>query len=115
MPLYDWNQIEEEKMNPLVSRKAIHTENLTIARIHLQQHAVVAVHSHMNEQVTTIELGALKFFIDGGEKIVRAGETLTIPSHVAHGVEALEDTIAVDVFSPRREDWLRGDDAYLRK
>lgn len=115
MPLYDWNQVEEEQMNPLVSRKAIHTQNLTIARLHLQQHAVVAEHSHMNEQVTMIERGALKFFIDGGETMVRAGESLIIPPHVPHGVEAVEDTVAVDVFSPRREDWLRGDDAYLRK
>jgi quercetin dioxygenase-like cupin family protein len=115
MPLYDWNQVEEEQMNPLVSRKAIHTQNMTIARLHLRQHAAVAAHSHMNEQVTTIERGSLKFFIDGGETIVRAGESLTIPPHVPHGVEALEDTIAVDVFSPRREDWLQGDDAYLRK
>jgi len=29
-------------------------------------------------------------------------------------VEALEDSLAVDVFSPVREDWIRGDDAYLR-
>ncbi|SPE40839.1 Cupin 2, conserved barrel domain protein [Candidatus Sulfopaludibacter sp. SbA3] len=115
MPLYDWNEVEKEQMNPLVSRQVIHTDGLTIARIHLQQNAVVASHSHMNEQVTMIQQGALKFFIDGGEKIVRAGETLTIPPHVPHGVEAVEDTIAVDVFSPRREDWIRGDDAYMRR
>jgi hypothetical protein len=29
-------------------------------------------------------------------------------------VEALEDSLVLDVFAPRREDWLRGDDAYLR-
>jgi hypothetical protein len=30
-------------------------------------------------------------------------------------VVALEDTVVVDIFTPRREDWIRGDDAYLRK
>jgi len=29
-------------------------------------------------------------------------------------VEALEESRALDVFSPVREDWIRGDDAYLR-
>jgi len=29
-------------------------------------------------------------------------------------VEALEDSMATDLFSRRREDWLRDDDAYLR-
>jgi hypothetical protein len=30
-------------------------------------------------------------------------------------VEALEDSLATDLFTPAREDWIRGDDAYLRK
>jgi hypothetical protein len=29
-------------------------------------------------------------------------------------VEALEDSQATDLFSGRREDWISGDDAYLR-
>jgi hypothetical protein len=45
----------------------------------------------------------------------RSGEMVRIPPHVPHSVEALEDTVAVDLFSPRREDWIRGDDAYLRR
>jgi hypothetical protein len=38
-----------------------------------------------------------------------------IPPHLPHRVEALEETLATDLFTPGREDWLRGDDAYLRK
>jgi quercetin dioxygenase-like cupin family protein len=51
----------------------------------------------------------------GVEKVVRAGEVLRIPPNLPHSAEALEDCIAVDLFSPPREDWIRGDDAYLRK
>jgi quercetin dioxygenase-like cupin family protein len=46
---------------------------------------------------------------------VRAGEVLVIPYNVPHEAVALEDTLDVDVFSPPREDWLKGTDAYLRK
>jgi len=28
---------------------------------------------------------------------------------------ALEDSAAMDIFTPRREDWISGDDAYLRR
>ncbi len=31
-----------------------------------------------------------------------------------HKALALEDTLDVDIFSPPREDWLAGTDAYLR-
>jgi hypothetical protein len=30
-------------------------------------------------------------------------------------VEVIQESVAVDVFAPVREDWIRGDDAYLRK
>ena len=39
---------------------------------------------------------------------------LVIPPHVPHAVWAEEDTDVTDVFSPRRDDWIRGEDAYLR-
>jgi quercetin dioxygenase-like cupin family protein len=115
MPKFNWNELPEERLNPRVTRKAIHTPALTIARLNMQKGAVVPEHSHVHEQIATVENGALKFFIDGGEQILKAGESLAIASNVPHGVEAIEDTVVVDVFSPCREDWLRGDDSYLRK
>jgi unsaturated pyranuronate lyase len=45
---------------------------------------------------------------------VHAGEVLVIPSDLPHRAVALEDTLDVDVFSPPRQDWLDGTDAYLR-
>jgi quercetin dioxygenase-like cupin family protein len=115
MTHYDWNNLPIEQLNPQVSRRAIHTAGLTIARLNLQKGAVVPEHSHVHEQIATVERGALQFSIGGQELILRDGQSLAIPSNVPHGVVALEDTVVVDVFSPRREDWLRGDDAYLRK
>jgi quercetin dioxygenase-like cupin family protein len=88
---------------------------MTIARLQLRRGALVPEHSHVHEQVAMVERGALKFSIGGREQIVRAGESLVIPPHARHGVEALEDTAVIDVFSPAREDWIRGDDAYLRR
>jgi quercetin dioxygenase-like cupin family protein len=115
MKHYDWNGIPAEQLNSLVTRRAIHSANMTIARLELLKGAVVPEHSHYHEQIATVERGALRFAIDGGEVEVRTGESLVIPPHVPHGVVALEDTMVVDVFSPAREDWIAGDDAYLRR
>jgi quercetin dioxygenase-like cupin family protein len=85
-----------------------------IAHVYLAQGAIVPEHSRHNEQITYILEGTLRFTI-GGETIdVAAGEVLTIPPHVPHAAEALEDTLDVDVFHPPRQDWLDGTDAYLR-
>ena len=77
---------------PAVSRRVVHTENLTIARLDIQKDAVVPEHSHVNEQVATVERGALQFHIGGRDQVVRAGEILAIPPNVPHSVVALEDT-----------------------
>ncbi len=87
---------------------------MTVARIILAQGAFVPRHEHPNEQVTNVLEGRLRFVIGDEEQIVSAGSTVLIPGNVPHEIEALEDSIALDVFSPVREDWVRGDDAYLR-
>ena len=105
MTHYDWSRITPEQLNPQITRKAIHTANMTVARFELQKGGVVAEHSHHQEQISTVERGALRFTIDGGEQIVRAGESLSIPSNMPHGVVALEDSVVLDIFSPPRDDW----------
>ena len=62
--------------------------------------------------------GALRFWLGEGEeeeRVVHAGEVLHLPSNLPHKVQALEDSLALDVFSPPRQDWLDGTDAYLRQ
>lgn len=112
--LYDWSVVETEQMNPLIARQVIHGDRTTVARILLKAGAFVPEHSHENEQVSMIVSGSLKFQVAGRDQVVRAGQTLRIPPHVPHAATAEEDCVAIDVFSPRREDWIRGDDAYLR-
>ena len=73
-------------------------ENLMMARVLLKKGCVVPEHSHVNEQLTYILEGALKFWIEGKEIVVRAGEVLGIPSNMPHKAEAVEDTVDLDVF-----------------
>src|SRR5437016_7883369 len=109
-----WNDVEQEKLNPLLDRQMITGENLMLARVLLKKGCVVPEHSHVNEQLTYIVEGALKFWIDGKEIIVRAGEVLCIPPNMPHKAEAVEDTVDLDVFYPPRQDWLNKSDVYLR-
>jgi len=112
-----WEDLPREELNPLIGRRLITGTGLMIAHVYLAKGAIVPTHSHHNEQLTYILEGTLRFYLgdDESEVIdVRAGDVLTIPPHVVHRAEALEDTLDVDVFTPPREDWLSGDDAYLR-
>ena len=114
MKIHNWDKIEHEAMSPGIARRVVHSERMTIARIYLQQGSIVPRHSHEHEQVSYVLEGRLKFFFDDRELVVEAGEMMQIASHEAHRVEALESSVALDVFQPVRDDWLRGDDSYLR-
>ena len=110
-----WKAVEVEELNPLLGRQFVVGQNIMLARVLLKKGCIVPEHSHRNEQLTFIAEGALKFWIDGKEIVVNAGEVLTIPPNMPHKAEALEDTVDFDVFSPPRADWMSGTDAYLRQ
>jgi quercetin dioxygenase-like cupin family protein len=111
---YRWDDIPEENLNELLSRKIISGDRTMIAHIFLKKGCVVPAHSHDNEQMTYIINGALLFTVNGREILLKTGEVMHIPSNVVHGAVAVEDTLDMDVFCPPRQDWLDKTDSYLR-
>jgi quercetin dioxygenase-like cupin family protein len=109
-----WDSVEMEDLNPLLQRHFIVGKSVMLARVLLKKGCIVPEHSHHNEQITYILEGALKFWIDGKEIVVKAGEVLTIPPDMPHKAEALVDTVDLDVFDPPRADWINKTDQYLR-
>ena len=115
--LVSWDNLPKEELKPGLSRNWVNGEKGMLAQIYFEKGVTVPKHSHENEQFAYVLKGALLFRIGDDqteEVVVRAGEVLHIPPNVLHSAEALEDTVDLDVFVPPREDWLSGDDDYLR-
>jgi quercetin dioxygenase-like cupin family protein len=110
-----WHTIPLEELNPLLQRQFVVGQEIMLARVLLKKGCIVPEHSHHNEQLTYILDGALKFWIDGKQIVVHAGEVLCIPANMPHKAEAMEDTVDLDVFTPPRADWINNTDQYLRK
>ena len=115
MKLHSWEEVELERLSDAVSRRVIHSERMTTARILVKKGGVVPRHSHENEQISHVLQGSLLFQFDDREVTARAGDLVEIASREPHRVVALEDSVAMDVFQPVRQDWIQGDDTYLRK
>ncbi len=98
----------------MLTRRIITGEKIMVARLGLKKGSVVPPHSHVHEQISVIQKGALVFTMGGRDHTARAGDVFCIPSSEVHSVLALRDSVALDIFTPVREDWLRGDDQYLR-
>jgi quercetin dioxygenase-like cupin family protein len=109
-----WADVREEWLNPKISRKMIIGQNEMLARLVLKKGSFVPPHKHVSEQLSSVLTGSLEFKIGRKSIIVGPGQVLVIPPNVVHSALALEDTDAIDAFSPLREDWLSGDDSYLR-
>ena len=115
MPHYRWDEVPREQMNPNIARRVVHCERLTLAQLEIKKGGIVPLHDHHHEQVTYVLRGRLRFRTGDRDQEVGAGEILETPPGAPHTVEALEDTVCLDVFSPVRDDWQRGEDAYLRR
>jgi unsaturated pyranuronate lyase len=115
MEHYTWDSMEKEVLSEHIGRKIIAGDKAMVAQVFLAKGAVVPEHHHESEQITYILEGALKFELEGKEVVVYKGQVLRIPSNVPHRAVALEDTLDLDIFSPIRHDWLKKDDAYLRR
>jgi len=73
----------------------------------LKKDALLIEHAHPFEQTGYLVNGAIKLYIDGSGKVLRPGDSWNIPSNVKHKAEILEDSIAIEVFNPCREDYLK--------
>ena len=115
MEHYTWDEMPKEELSELIGRKIISGDKAMVAQVFLAKGAVVPEHQHDSEQITYILEGALKVQLEGKEIVVYKGQVLRIPSNVPHRAVALEDTLDLDIVSPLRHDWLKKDDAYLRR
>ena len=114
MDVLRWEDEPIEALASGIGRRMLNGEAMTLAQITLAAGAVVPLHEHPNEQIATVLSGRLRFVVSDEELEVGAGESVLIPGGVPHRVDALEDSLVLDAFAPRRDDWLRGEDAYLR-
>lgn len=104
----DWDKIPVEKTAEGIERQMVVGQNVMICRFRFAPRVVTPEHTHPHEQMTLVAQGKVKFFIEGEERIVSAGDVLHFPPHNRHGATMLdEEVILIDIFSPIREDFLK--------
>ena len=81
-------------------------DRLMAVYVEFKRGAIGAPHRHPHLQITYIQSGSFTVHIGGESRVLRSGDFYYIPADVEHGVEALEDSVLVDVFTPMRGDFL---------
>jgi quercetin dioxygenase-like cupin family protein len=103
----NWSKIPFEQISEEIERQLIVGEKLMICQLRFAPFVVTPEHNHPHEQMTIVERGRVKFFVDGEERFAVAGDVLHFPSNCWHGATMLdEEVILIDIFTPIREDFL---------
>ncbi len=106
-----WKPRDDSKQVEMVPgvRRQVLAQGATslIVRISIAKGAEVPMHTHFHEQTGHIASGKFRFTIGGETRDLGPGDGYAIPPHVPHGGVAIEDdTVAVDVFNPVREEYV---------
>jgi quercetin dioxygenase-like cupin family protein len=113
MKFYDLNEVESEEVNTSYLRKAVYGDSLSVARVEVKRGETTSPHSHDTEEMIFVVTGCWLFHLPNGDVTLRDNQLLAIPAGVEHSSEVLEDTIALDICSQHRSDWVSGNDKSL--
>ena len=83
-----------------------HGQNTLMAEFRLAAGSRLPSHSHPHEQTGYLVSGRLTLVIGDEVCEVSPGDSWCIPGGVEHRAVAREDAVAVEVFSPVREEYL---------
>lgn len=94
-------------MLPGITRRTLTFGNrMLLVEFTLQAGAVFPEHSHPYEQIGYLCKGRGRLWIGGESSDIVSGSSWCIPENIPHKAEFSEDSVAIDIFSPVREDYL---------
>ncbi len=90
-----------------IERKTlVYGKKTLMTEFRLQEGSTLPRHAHPYEQTGYLVKGRMRLSIGTDQYDAQAGDSWSIPSGTEHGAEIMENAIAVEVFSPVREDYL---------
>ena len=99
---YNWKKIDNKTQRAIIA----YNDDLMTVMVKMNKGAIGAVHQHIHSQNTYIAKGKFEVQIGSEKQILKIGDSFFINPNIHHGVVCLEDGILIDVFSPKREDFL---------
>ena len=96
----------KEVLEKIRQRTLVYGEKTLLAEFRLDKGAVLPRHSHPHEQTGYLVSGRLDLTIGMETHRVEPGGSWCIPGNVEHSAVAGEDSVAIEVFSPVREDYI---------
>ncbi len=66
-----------------------------------------APHTHPHTQLSYVLSGSFRYSVEEESAVLRPGDSIVVPGGLVHGTVCLEKGVLLDVFTPKREDFLQ--------
>jgi quercetin dioxygenase-like cupin family protein len=97
-----------KRVLPGIQIKTLTYGDLTLfTEFKMEKGSVLSKHSHVHEQTGYLIKGNIILTIGTEEYEAAQGDCWCIPGNVEHWAKILSDSVAIEVFSPIREDYLK--------
>lgn len=80
-------------------------ERMMVTLMTFKEGQEVGTHRHPNEQAGYCLQGRFVLAVDGASTVIESEDSYVIRGGASHSYRVLEDSLAVEVFSPPREDY----------
>ena len=87
-------------------RTMVFGERTLMTEVLLAKGSRLPDHAHPHEQTGRLVKGHILLRIGGREYDATAGDSWCIPGNIVHGARTVEDSVAIEVFSPVGTDYL---------
>lgn len=102
------NSTNWEDVAPGLSRQIMSfNDNLMIVKVKFERGSIGTLHTHPHTQGCYVAEGRFEVEIGTQKHILEKGDTFLAESGIPHGVICLEAGMLIDIFTPKRDDFLK--------
>ena len=91
-----------------VERRILAYDNpLMAVEVSFETGAEGTPHTHPHTQLSYVLSGSFRYSVEDESAVLNPGDSIVVPGGLVHGTVCLEKGTLLDVFTPRREDFLK--------
>ena len=83
-----------------------YNDSLMAVEVAFEAGAEGAPHSHPHTQLSYALSGSFRYTVEDESVILNPGDSIVVPAGLTHGTVCMEKGVLLDVFTPKRDDFL---------
>ena len=84
-----------------------HNDSLMAVEVSFETGSEGAPHTHPHTQLSYVLSGSFRYSVEEESTVLNAGDSIVVPGGLIHGTTCLEKGVLLDVFTPKRDDFLK--------